>query len=797
MIRVIRRFLVAKLALVVLTAVLLGMAGTAAVNSHMQLRSMERMQEESASSLALSLAAGVRNAMLTGNGSAVRELLADAKKNLMKARIQVYAADGAEVFGDKPPAPPPDKQPVHVRAALESNAVADGPDGAKGYPIENAKRCQKCHEDQPLRGVLTLAVRGAEVAWAGEGAQMVLAQTARAAFVQIMTGRREFRVDDYFEELAERTPGVEAVSVFTSDGEQFFGDDDLEIPEPIMARALSKGPPFSVEHEGKVLRMVPLENEPRCQGCHEADEAMRGALAMAIDEGALAGEKSLVEASITSLEHVMLAGLGRLIQAFLDEVAATRVVSKLALHDQEGRLYHDAFTDPVPPLLVGDALLKAAPQMQALDDPERHEFHYVDPLVNEKRCQTCHGTDRQLRGAISVSLDTTEAAAERSELQTRSTLFAGVTIALVVFLLWWGLGFTVLRPVREIGSVADKIGEGELDVHVDLSTIDEMGRLAQRINEMVNGLRQKLELAKFVSKATLETVEDQGTVDRGGERRCITVLFSDIRGFTAYSETREPEEVVDMLNTYLQVQADVVHKFGGDIDKFVGDELMARFDGEEHALNAVQAAVEMIAAVRATNAIRHDGDSMAVGVGINTGTMVLGAMGSVERMDFTVIGDAVNLGARLCSAAGPHEVIVSDATAQRVGEVAGCYLQPLEPISVKGKSDPIRIYKAVPHEHPTTRPTLTADQEAKTIDGASPLRRGTVAYFETPFQTPSSRPGSEAPTARHTPAGAHSAPTAPHPPPRSPTSDPGPGDVADHAGPGDGADDPGPGDGEA
>ena len=185
-----------------------------------------------------------------------------------------------------------------------------------------------------------------------------------------------------------------------------------------------------------------------------------------------------------------------------------------------------------------------------------------------------------------------------------------------------------------------------------------------------------------------------GTVHREGERRELTVLFSDIRGFTAWSETREPEEVVAMLNAYLQVQSEVVIARGGDIDKFVGDELMARFSGPDHAARATHAAVEMVQAVAKLNVERAlpTEDHIHVGVGVNTGEMVLGAMGSEQRMDFTVIGDEVNLGARLCSVAALDEVIVSEATAEASGRPAALRFSPLDPVSVKGKSDKIHIY---------------------------------------------------------------------------------------------------------
>ena len=186
-----------------------------------------------------------------------------------------------------------------------------------------------------------------------------------------------------------------------------------------------------------------------------------------------------------------------------------------------------------------------------------------------------------------------------------------------------------------------------------------------------------------------------GTVARGGERRRVAVVFSDIRGFTTFAESHEPEAVVEMLNRCLQAQAEVVIRHGGDIDKFVGDEIMARFVGPDMALRATRAAVEMVEAVEMLNATRPRAEQgTAVGVGVNVGDAVLGAMGAERRMDFTAIGDAVNLGARLCSAAGAGEVLVTEAVRREAGDATGLVFTPLEPMMVKGKQEPVTVFRA-------------------------------------------------------------------------------------------------------
>jgi adenylate cyclase len=136
-----------------------------------------------------------------------------------------------------------------------------------------------------------------------------------------------------------------------------------------------------------------------------------------------------------------------------------------------------------------------------------------------------------------------------------------------------------------------------------------------------------------------------------------------------------------------------VQKWGGDIDKFVGDELMAHFHGKDMEARAVRCAVEMVEAVAAVAGSEAEGrPPMQVGIGINAGEVVFGAMGASSRMDFTVIGDAVNLGARLCDAAAPGEVLVAQAARDAAGDLPDLELSPRDPIAVKGKRDPIRIF---------------------------------------------------------------------------------------------------------
>ncbi len=216
--------------------------------------------------------------------------------------------------------------------------------------------------------------------------------------------------------------------------------------------------------------------------------------------------------------------------------------------------------------------------------------------------------------------------------------------------------------------------------------------------------REKRQVKKLFSRYVSKDVYDQLVADPslaalGGARRSMTVLFSDVRGFTAMSEKGSPEEVVGQLNEYFSRMVSVVFAHHGTVDKFVGDMVMALFgaplDDDDHAENAVQTALAMTAALNELNAQwQSQGRPLLdIGIGINTGDMVAGNIGSETIMSYTVIGDAVNLGARLESLNKDYgsRIIISDATRVRL---KGRYdIHPLGDVVVKGKSKPVAIFE--------------------------------------------------------------------------------------------------------
>ncbi len=251
-------------------------------------------------------------------------------------------------------------------------------------------------------------------------------------------------------------------------------------------------------------------------------------------------------------------------------------------------------------------------------------------------------------------------------------------------------------PIAELVVGTRQIAAGNFDFRLPVRSGDEIGRLAEAFNNMTEGLRQRADMQKFVSQSTMEMIQTSGS--RGaptGERKRLTIFFSDIRGFTALSEHQAPERVVDILNQILSLQTEPVKRFSGDIDKFVGDAVVALFDGEDMVLNAIRCGIEIHRALEVYNAGRPTEPPIRLGIGINTGEVVLGSIGSEARRDFTAIGSHVNLCARLCSLAGPGEILIGESTYLEVRDFVAA--ERLAPQHVKGFTDPVHVYRITPN----------------------------------------------------------------------------------------------------
>ena len=216
--------------------------------------------------------------------------------------------------------------------------------------------------------------------------------------------------------------------------------------------------------------------------------------------------------------------------------------------------------------------------------------------------------------------------------------------------------------------------------------------------------RSKLRNAfsRYVSSPVVESIlRDPKRLKLGGEKRRMTVLFSDVRGFTSLSESMSPERLVHLMNTYLSRMTEVVFAYNGVLDKYIGDAVMAfwnaPFEQKDHALRGVKTALAMQRALAEMNRQRVFGPdvSLTIGVGVNTGDMVVGNMGSEARFDYTVIGDNVNLGSRVEGMTKQYGVgiLMTEATREEVGRAI--VARRIDKVAVKGRHEPTIVYEAI------------------------------------------------------------------------------------------------------
>ncbi len=244
---------------------------------------------------------------------------------------------------------------------------------------------------------------------------------------------------------------------------------------------------------------------------------------------------------------------------------------------------------------------------------------------------------------------------------------------------------------------------GSVDWRLNLSPLKDANQTTQGVAMVLDDMTEhkRLEaqrrlLERMVSPAVIAQI-DPDSLQIGGQRVDITVLFADIRGFTTYSEKRSPEELVAVLNRYLAAGAEAVLAEEGTVDKFLGDAVMAWFNAPlpqpDHTLRAVRAALDLKAAVEKLHAELPAEAQLSFGVGIHYGEAVLGWIGTEKRLEYTAIGDSVNTAKRIQENSAKGQILISKEAYDRVKKQVQA--KPYAPLQVKGKSDPLEVYEVV------------------------------------------------------------------------------------------------------
>ena len=261
------------------------------------------------------------------------------------------------------------------------------------------------------------------------------------------------------------------------------------------------------------------------------------------------------------------------------------------------------------------------------------------------------------------------------------------------------LADAVSAPIIDLRDATRRLGAGNLDVHAPVVSTDETGELAAAFNAMVAGLVERERLREafgaFVDPALTERVLAEGT-DLRGEEIDVSVLFVDVRGFSAFAEKADAHQVVACLNQLYEAVVPVIERHGGHANKFVGDGLLAVFGAPDrhpdHAARAVRAACEVARLVR-----EGVGGSLRVGLGVNSGRAVVGTIGGGTRRDFTVIGAPVNTAARVEAATRltGDEILITETTLRRLGPDRGDF-EERPRVPLKGMAETVRLYAPRP-----------------------------------------------------------------------------------------------------
>jgi adenylate cyclase len=304
---------------------------------------------------------------------------------------------------------------------------------------------------------------------------------------------------------------------------------------------------------------------------------------------------------------------------------------------------------------------------------------------------------------VTASRDITEI---RDRMRASLYRHIGGLAALLVIVLLLALRFAsrLGHAVSQISDAARRVKGGEYATLPALRTGDEIERLGQDFNQMVLGLKERDHLRETFGRYVTRQVADhlmKGNVNLGGELVPVTVLFSDIRSFTSISETMEPRALLDFLNEYFSGMVESVMSHGGVVDKFMGDAIMAVFGAPvpqpDDALHAVQAALEMRSRLQEINRdfAARGLPEIRTGIGLHSGQVVAGNMGHVERMEYTVIGDAVNLASRLEGMTKELgcDVLLSEDLFLSVEK--NVVAEPLKRIKVKGRDQDVMVYRLI------------------------------------------------------------------------------------------------------
>lgn len=390
-------------------------------------------------------------------------------------------------------------------------------------------------------------------------------------------------------------------------------------------------------------------------------------------------------------------GNTRSLYSFLDELQKfdKRILS-LSVVDTNGIVTADIdmkkILSPDTNSMTRLALFRNRPMVK-FDDHERVGICAVPIVLSHQKKTVGVFVSRYSIGALYTVFDSLE---------------QGIIVISTVVFIFLVFGITIInreiivKPLKRILPVLQKIRSGDFSHTVRIKNEDEINVLAQHVNDTAAGLKErefvKDTFSRYVPKEVVDQIMEKKIRPRlEGELRAVTVFFSDIRGFTEKTERLGAEQIVNILNRYFTAMTEVVLQFDGMIDKFSGDEMMVVFGAplvhDDDPFRAIEMGLAMLQRLKILNEeFARDGiETIGIGIGINTGKAIAGNIGSEKRLNYSVIGDDVNLASRLVSNAKSGEIIISEATYEIIKQKFLC--EALGEIQVKGKSKSVNIFR--------------------------------------------------------------------------------------------------------
>jgi len=383
------------------------------------------------------------------------------------------------------------------------------------------------------------------------------------------------------------------------------------------------------------------------------------------------------------------------LNVLVKEAMHDRDVAYVVFTDEKGIVHAHSDVTAIGRPAVRPAALKPVDKQLLVQTYRRGETEIIDIAVPLVFSKTPLGT-------LYVGFATSAISAAVSQARNQAMV---ITAFMVILGLVGAVALATLlaRPIFRLMDATDAVAQGDFSVSVPVTTRDELGVLTESFNRMARSLREKEMIkrafTRYVAREVVEEVlKDPEHAMLTGERREVTVLFCDIRGFTSMSEHLTPEEVVSVLNEFYTLMIETIFKHDGTLDKFLGDAVMAVFGSPlaphlDHAARAVKTALDMREAVAELGKRRRAArkEPFEVGIGVSLGEVVAGTVGTEERMEYTVIGDSVNVASRLQDRAKPGSILLTRRTYDAVRDVVEA--KPLGHMKVKGKEEEVEVYE--------------------------------------------------------------------------------------------------------